>query len=373
MKTNEEHEHEELSETLTKSDLEQLESGRVNRNVQAYALLGGAAVVILLIIYSFYNRFTSENKQKEEKVIEKEVKEKSFALPETTIKKIFKKEEPKAELKPYLPPVTNNIPIPSFKPLIIKGASKALAVSADTQVTMPQINQNTISDNEFNAQKLKNDSFVGDTFTPTRAMVSNFNPDLLLSKGTYIGCSLNTRLVSDIKGGISCTVSDNVYSVNGKVLLVERGSRITGFFKSGQMNDGLNRIFVIWQEIRTPNNLVIPVYSGASDELGGSGIHGYVDHKFLLRFGSAIMLSAIDDVLNIISNDINNNSDENYIDRTENTRENAKDMASIALENFINIKPTLYRNHGELVGVYVNRDIDFSKVYKLTASAKIYK
>ena len=49
-------------------------------------------------------------------------------------------------------------------------------------------------------------------------------------------------------------------------------------------------------------------------------------------------------------------------------------MASIALENFINIKPTLYKNHGELVGVYVNRDIDFSRVYKLTrATPKIYK
>ena len=40
-------------------------------------------------------------------------------------------------------------------------------------------------------------------------------------------------------------------------------------------------------------------------------------------------------------------------------------MANIALEKFINIKPTIYKQHGDLVGAYVNRDIDFSKVYKL--------
>ena len=31
----------------------------------------------------------------------------------------------------------------------------------------------------------------------------------------------------------------------------------------------------------------------------------------------------------------------------------------------INIKPTLYKNHGDIVGVYVNRDIDFRNVYEL--------
>ena len=45
-------------------------------------------------------------------------------------------------------------------------------------------------------------------------------------------------------------------------------------------------------------------------------------------------------------------------------------MANTALEKFINIQPTLYKNHGDIVGVYVNRDIDFSKVYKLNVKRK---
>ncbi|EDP6764715.1 type IV secretion system protein VirB10, partial [Campylobacter jejuni] len=61
----------------------------------------------------------------------------------------------------------------------------------------------------------------------------------------------------------------------------------------------------------------------------------------------------------------------NYANYTENTRDSAKEIANTALEKMIDIKPTLYKNHGDLVGVYVNRDIDFSKVYKLTRKKNV--
>lgn len=211
-----------------------------------------------------------------------------------------------------------------------------------------------------------NDEFVGKTFTPTIAKMSTFNPNLFLPKGSYIGCSLKTKLISTIQGGLACTVSNDIYSSNGNVLLIEKGSTVTGMFKSGQVDDGTDRLFVIWQEIRTPNNLVIPIYSGASDELGGSGIAGWVDHKWMLRFGSAVLLSIVDDAFNVLAYKATNGNNNDNIDYTENTRENAKNMANTALEKFIDIKPTLYKNQGDTVGIYVNRDVDFSKVYKLS-------
>ena len=132
----------------------------------------------------------------------------------------------------------------------------------------------------------------------------------------------------------------------------------------------MDRIFVVWSEIRTPNNIIIPVSSGASDELSGSGIPGYVDHHWLERFGSAILLSIIDDATNVALNGGSGTRNNNNINYVDNTRETTMQMANTALEKFINIQPTLYKNHGDIVGVYVNRDIDFSKVYKLNVKRK---
>lgn len=213
-------------------------------------------------------------------------------------------------------------------------------------------------------------NIMGQVFSPQIAKKSKYNPNLLLSKGTYIGCSLNTRVVSTIAGGISCTISQNVYSSNGNVLLIERGSIVTGYFNSGQLKNGMNRIFVTWQEIKTPKNIIIPVYSGASDELGGSGMVGEVDNHYLERFGASILLSVIDDAFNVLLNGGTGTRGNKNTDYTESTRETTKEMASIALEKFINIEPTLYKNQGDLVGIYVNKDIDFSKVYSLKRIVK---
>ncbi|CUU79030.1 type IV secretion system protein VirB10 [Campylobacter fetus subsp. venerealis] len=228
--------------------------------------------------------------------------------------------------------------------------------------------------NNLNGGNGEDSRMNGDVYTPTQAMVSNFNQSLLLPKGAYIGCVLKTKLVSTIKGGIACIVSNDVYSANGHTLLIEKGSTITGTFNSGQMNDGMDRLFVVWQEIRTPNNIVIPVYSGATDSLGASGVPGWVDHHYMQRFGAAIMLSVLDDAMGILANQIqnktSNGNNNNYYDYSQNTRDQVSNIANTALEKMIDIKPTLYKNQGDIVGVYVNRDIDFSKVYKIIRRKK---
>jgi type IV secretion system protein VirB10 len=43
-------------------------------------------------------------------------------------------------------------------------------------------------------------------------------------------------------------------------------------------------------------------------------------------------------------------------------------MAKVAekmLDSTINMPPTIYKNQGEVVGIYVSKDVDFSRVYEL--------
>ncbi|EDJ8650008.1 type IV secretion system protein VirB10 [Campylobacter coli] len=362
------------------------------KKIQAYAIfaIGGLLLIFLMVYFlksfSGNNNDIEETPKEENNDIAQSVKTKEFAPPpssstQKTFDELMAQEQPTQTTALILeaePP----------KPRIVKGIGVTVVASSnngfnggstgdrgefgDKPNTVFEFGQNGSGALQNSNNFQSGGEFTGEVFTPTIAKVSEFDQNLLLPKGTYIGCALKTRLVSSIKGGIACIVSNDVYSANGNTLLIEKGSTITGTFNTGQMDDGMDRLFVIWQEIRTPNNIIIPVYSGATDELGASGVQGWVDHHYLKRFGSAVLLSMIDDSLAILADQIaGKDNKNNYANYTENTRDSAKEIANTALEKMIDIKPTLYKNQGDLVGVYVNRDIDFSKVYKLTRKKNV--
>lgn len=203
------------------------------------------------------------------------------------------------------------------------------------------------------------------TRTPTRKAAMLGNRNFILAKGSFIDCALQTRLDSTIPGMTACVITRNIYSDNGKVLLVERGSTVTGEYKAN-MRQGMARIYVLWTRIKTPNGVVIALDSPGTDQLGGAGVPGYVDNHFWQRFGGALLLSMVDDVargLTSNSGGSGGNSQFNF----NSTGDATQNMATEALKNTINIPPTLYKNQGEQVGIYVARDLDFSSVYDVAA------
>lgn len=208
-------------------------------------------------------------------------------------------------------------------------------------------------------------TMLSSTRTATRKATFMPNRNFMLAKGAFIDCALQTRLDTTVPGMTACVVTRNIYSDNGKVLLVERGSVVTGEYQSN-MTQGMARIFVLWNRIKTPNGVVIPLDSPGSDQLGGSGVPGYVDNHFWQRFGGALMLSLVDDAARGVTSQTNSGSDGSQFNFTS-SGEASQNMAAEALKNTINIPPTLYRNQGGQVGIYVARDLDFSGVYDVTA------
>ena len=187
--------------------------------------------------------------------------------------------------------------------------------------------------------------------------------DMLLTQGTMIDCALETKIVSTVPGMVSCHLTRDVYSTNRRVVLLDRGSKVVGFYQGG-LTQGKARIFVNWSRVETPQGVIINLDSPGTGPLGEGGLGGYVDTHFWERFGGAIMLSLIDDFAAAITPQRGISGDNNQVSFS-NTSDAAQEMAAKALENSINIPPTLYKNQGERVAIFVARDLDFRGVYGL--------
>jgi type IV secretory pathway VirB10-like protein len=186
------------------------------------------------------------------------------------------------------------------------------------------------------------------------------NRDLLITQGTFINCTLETALDSTIAGFTRCVTTQNIYSNNGRVVLLERGTKLIGQYQGG-VKQGQSRIFVLWTRAETPRGVVIQLDSPGTDALGGSGLPGEVDNKFLARFGGALLLSVLNDAFDVLKAEVADNA--NF--PTANTQETGKDIANTALESTVNIPPILYKNPGDEISVTIARDLDFSGVYSL--------
>jgi type IV secretion system protein VirB10 len=185
--------------------------------------------------------------------------------------------------------------------------------------------------------------------------------DMFITTGTFLDCALETAISSDIAGMTSCRLTRDVYSTSGKVLLLERGSRITGQYEGG-LKRGQARIFILWNRIETPNGVMVSLDSPGTGALGRSGHSGFIDSHFWQRFGGAMMLSLVDDLGGYLLNQATNDNETINLDSSKDA---AQQAAAIALENSINIPPTLVKNQGEHINVFIARDLDFRGVYEL--------
>ncbi len=182
----------------------------------------------------------------------------------------------------------------------------------------------------------------------------------IIAQGTSLDCSLETALDSSLSGITTCILSRDVYSDNGRVLLLDRGSKLTGEYTGGLKN-GQKRLFVLWTRAKTPNGVIISLNSPSADGLGRSGVEGWVDTHFVERFGTAIFLSILSEATQIYA--AKQSTDSGVI--IGSSAETGSDVAEKVLDYQADIPPTLIKNQGEIIKVMVARDLNFSSVYSL--------
>jgi type IV secretion system protein VirB10 len=196
----------------------------------------------------------------------------------------------------------------------------------------------------------------GSAITKARATSLGDRSYMILA-GTQIPCVLQTAMDSSLPGYTTCIIPRDVFSDNGRVVLLEKGTKVLGEYRGG-MQKGQRRLFVLWTRAVTPQGVAIDLASPGADALGRAGFSGDLDNRFFERFGGALLLSLVDDGVYVVGGKGN---------EFQNTTRMPSDAAGIALQNSINLPPILRKNQGEDVGIMVAQDFDFSDVYAVQA------
>lgn len=181
---------------------------------------------------------------------------------------------------------------------------------------------------------------------------------LLLPKGTFIDCTLETAIDSTLPGMTTCVTATDTFSADGTVVLLERGTKLIGQTR-GEVRQGQARVFVVWTEARTPAGVVVRLDSPGTDALGRSGLQGKVNRHFWQRFGAAALVSTIDGV---VQSQLQSSSRGGTVvlDPTA-----SEDVLTGILRSTVDIPPTVRVRNGSRIQVLVARDIDFRPVYEL--------
>jgi type IV secretion system protein VirB10 len=182
---------------------------------------------------------------------------------------------------------------------------------------------------------------------------------LLLPKGAFIDCTLETAIDSTLPGMTTCVMATDAFGVDGNVVLMERGTKLVGETR-GQVQQGSARVFVLWTEARTPAGVVVPLASPGADELGRAGLPGEVNHHFWERFGAALLVSVIDGAVETAAQSSRNGGGTIIIDPAA-----SQGVMTEVLKGTVNIPPTVVKKNGDRIQVLVARDLDFRSVYEL--------
>ncbi|MFK0333905.1 type IV secretion system protein VirB10 [Rhizobium sp. NPDC090275] len=213
---------------------------------------------------------------------------------------------------------------------------------------------------------------IGAQDVETVRATRNDRIDALIPQGTLIRGVLETAIQSDLPGMVRAVISTDVYSFDGRRILLPKGTMLTGEYKSG-IARGQTRVLIVWTRALRADGTSVSLGSYGADDLGRSGLPGIVDKHYLERFGAASVLSLVGGVSSFIAG-LNTNGSSSTTSSSstasdaqtqaqQTISQTMAEMANTALKDSINIPPTIYVDQGTQIVVFVRRDLDFSALY----------
>lgn len=183
--------------------------------------------------------------------------------------------------------------------------------------------------------------------------------DLLLMPG-IVRCILDTGLNSTLPGPLMCHLDAPVISA-GNVVLMEKGTQIIGSY-SADVRQGQYRMNAVTATAYTPNGIPVPLGGPFADGLGVTGLEAdMVDNHVMQRFGGAVLLALSEGAMSIAQSAVSKGGN-SYVSFSSG---GVGSLAQEVLRNTIDIPPTITKNQGDEISLWILTPIDFSAAYKL--------
>jgi type IV secretion system protein VirB10 len=177
------------------------------------------------------------------------------------------------------------------------------------------------------------------------------NRGTTVPQGTLIPAVLETALNSNRPGLARAIVSRDVRGFDGSRILIPRGSRLIGEYRS-EVAAGQKRALVNWIRLIRPDGVTISIGSPASDTMGRAGIRAKVNSHFFERFAGAILQSALAIGVNLASSSGSDNG------TTVIVPGGLQGMTQLLQP--AQVTPTLSVKAGTSISIFAARDLDFS-------------
>jgi len=187
----------------------------------------------------------------------------------------------------------------------------------------------------------------------TRAEMT-LNPSNTVVQGTMIQAVTETALDSTLPGAIRATVSEDVHSFDGTRVLIPRGARLIGRYRS-DVALAQSRVMVAWDRIILPDNQTVEISAYGGDELGRTGTTGFVDTRFAQRFGSAALISLIGALPAAMAGQI---EDEAAADIAKDVGADLGDSTQSVMQDYLAIRPVIHVDQGTRITVMVDQDLE---------------
>jgi type IV secretion system protein VirB10 len=258
--------------------------------------------------------------------------------------------QPRPSPPPPAPPVYIQQPPPYQPPPPPARTSNSPALVIDTTSAPPAPPQVIVA-----AQAAADAQALGGTQGGGRVRAGVFaNRGWTVAQGTLIPAVLETAFDSTRPGFARAVVSRDVRGFDGARILIPRGSRLTGEYRS-DIQPGQKRALINWTRLIRPDGVTIALASPASDTLGRGGVSGHYNGHFWERFAGAILQSALDVGVNLASRAATNASSSVVVALPGSTQTLAPQLIQSA-----RIVPTITVPAGTSLSVFVARDLDFS-------------